>query len=523
MDAETIKKKYQALKSSAERTNFESLWQNVANYILPYNSDITKKTVGGEAKGTSLFDTTGIQAVEEASSGYYSYLMPPGQKFFQIQLNSDKEEAQAWSQLATELIHNSLNDSNIGLETQTMLEQLIALGTSCVFVDFDGEGLTFSGKHIADVVFEEDNKRRIDSVYVKTMMTARQAFMEFGMVPDSMMKDYDTDSNTKHEFIHAVYPRKDRSVDKLDNKNMPYASVWVYCKDSTIVKESGYQNQRYVITRYKLSSTEMHGRSAGTEHLPDIKMLDRMCETYLMSAEKFANPPLLVPDGSLLGQPDVSPGALLIYNAGIGGFEPKPLQTGANPVLTYEVLQNQRQRIQEFFHIDKFKALTDKRNISSATESIERVKEAQRLIGQPISRLEQEYLLPIINIGLNILIRTGLLPPAPEASYDVAFLGKLSLAARSISADSMFATIERSMPMLQINPDMADNWDFDFIARESMRSYGAPLNALVPIEVVEQKRQAREEAQAQAQQQQEMMATAEAVGKNQGLIGKMME
>ena len=72
--------------------------------------------------------------------------------------------------------------------------------------------------------------------------------------------------------------------------------------------------------------------------------------------------------------------------------------------------------------------------------------------------------------------------------------------------------MEMTMPLLQIRPDILDNYDLDEITRDGARNDGLPARWLVDEEDRDKSRQARAEQAAQAQkaQQAQMMADAAA-------------
>ena len=56
----------------------------------------------------------------------------------------------------------------------------------------------------------------------------------------------------------------------------------------------------YVVPKMLKASTEIYGRSPAMNALPDVKVLNKMVETALKAAAKQVDPPLLVPDDSML-------------------------------------------------------------------------------------------------------------------------------------------------------------------------------------------------------------------------------
>ena len=61
-----LDKRYKTLQS--QRSNWESHWQELADFMLPRKADITKKRTQGDKRTEMIFDGTAIHAVELLAS-----------------------------------------------------------------------------------------------------------------------------------------------------------------------------------------------------------------------------------------------------------------------------------------------------------------------------------------------------------------------------------------------------------------------------------------------------------------------
>ena len=86
----------------------------------------------------------------------------------------------------------------------------------------------------------------------------------------------------------------------------------------------------------------------------------------------------------------------------------------------------------------------------------------------------------------------------------VEFTSRIALAIRMIENNAIDRTIERIMPMIQIAPELADNFDLDQMLRDSARNDGISEDVIKNLQEVIEQREAR--AAEMAQQQQMMMA-----------------
>ena len=60
-----------------QRSNWESHWQQIADYMLPRKADSTKKREQGDKRTELLFDGTAIHAVELLASSLHGMLTSP--------------------------------------------------------------------------------------------------------------------------------------------------------------------------------------------------------------------------------------------------------------------------------------------------------------------------------------------------------------------------------------------------------------------------------------------------------------
>ena len=103
----------------------------------------------------------------------------------------------------------------------------------------------------------------------------------------------------KIELVHVARPRTIYNENKLDKKNMPFQSIYFEFSSGHIIDIGGFKELPYVISRY-LKAQQKYGRSPAMNALPDVKVLNKMVETAMKAAAKQVDPPLLVPDDSML-------------------------------------------------------------------------------------------------------------------------------------------------------------------------------------------------------------------------------
>jgi hypothetical protein len=475
----------------------------------------------GREKMRRVFEPTALMASQDMASGLSINLVPPGQKFFSLKASDrelrEVEEVKQYLGKATEIAHDQLFDSNFLLQLNETLRSLVVFGTGNIYSEFK-TSLNFKDYDIAMYLYLENSKGRVDTMLLKFPLTARQAVQEYGN-PGPTVSEAAKDEkkrNEQYEFINIIRPRETRNRDAEDTLNMPFELLVVAVKDIQVILTDGFEEFPFSVPRWMKSSHEKYGRGQGTEALPDVRMLNKMKQSFNELANRHAAPPLEVLE-SFEGNVNVTPNAQNFVQEipSIQGIKQSVL--GNFPV-TRETLDMQREVIKDFFFAKAFAPLTDltgdRRN---QLEINERVQEAFRKIGSPIGRLESELFTPLLTRVVLLLIRNGVIPAPPEMlqgrNFGIEYKGPMSLALKSSEVRASQQWIAAVGAMEEISPGIKDNVDFDSAVRRMARSFGVNEEDIATEEEVAAKREAR--AQQLAQKQALEMAQAAAQGYSQ--------
>ena len=77
-DVEQLKRRYERLK--ADRGNWESHWEEIAEYIMPASVGFTGLRTAGEKRMTKVYDSTGIHSNELLAAGLHGLATNPASK-----------------------------------------------------------------------------------------------------------------------------------------------------------------------------------------------------------------------------------------------------------------------------------------------------------------------------------------------------------------------------------------------------------------------------------------------------------
>src|SRR2546429_10009135 len=79
-DPGALKKRWERL--DANQAVWRDVWQELADYLLPRKSNITKMLVSGQKQTEKLFDSVGIRAPELLAASLAGTLTSPAQQWF---------------------------------------------------------------------------------------------------------------------------------------------------------------------------------------------------------------------------------------------------------------------------------------------------------------------------------------------------------------------------------------------------------------------------------------------------------
>ena len=514
--AKNLLKRFDRLKS--QRQNWESHWQEVADYMQPRKADVTKSRSRGDKRTELIFDSSPLQSVELLAASLHGMLTNPSTPWFSLRFKEDdmenEDEAKEWLESATETMYAAFNKSNFQQEIFELYHDLITFGTAAMFIEEDDEDiLKFSTRHINEMYIAENEKGRIDTVFRKFKISARAAMQKFGNVSANIATTAKKDPYEEVEILHAVYPRSDFNPKKQDKSNMPFESVYLDASSGDELSVSGFREFPFVVPRYLKASHEIYGRSPAMTALPDVKMLNEMSKTTIKSAQKQVDPPLLVPDDGFILPVRTVPGGLNFYRSGTRD-RIEPLNIGANTPLGLNMEEQRRNSIRNAFYVNQL--MMQQGPQMTATEVIQRNEEKMRLLGPVLGRLQSELLKPLIDRAFSLILRKNLFRPAPEflagKDIEIEYVSPLAKAQKSSELQSIMRAIEIMGSLSNVAP-VFDHINMDKLVRHLADIVGVPQKILKPQNQLNAERQQAQAQQEQMMQMQQLQQVAEAGGK----------
>ncbi|EOC5813769.1 portal protein [Cronobacter turicensis] len=496
------------------RKTWEQHWEEVAERCLPRASGFTRKKQDGAKRSEKAIDSTPILALERFAAAVESVVTPRTQTWHGLQNErfADDNEVQKYYEELTRILFRIRYSPQANFANQ-MSENYVsigAFGNGCVFVDeLPGKGARYICYPLQEIYFEENYQGIVDLVHRKFSLTARQAVQQFGKdkLPEFIQQASENNPLTKFDFIHRVWPndkiRYGENGEPVPGPDgMPWKSVYISVSGKKIVRQGGYHTMPYCIARYYKSPGETYGRGPGMTALPDMKVLNEMNKETLIGAQLANRPPVLVSDDGALGNFSLVPGSI---NAGAVSVNGSPLaipfNTGAQPQLGLEMMDQKRQLINDIFLVTLFQILVQNPNMT-ATEAMLRAQEKGQLLAPTMGRIMSEQLGPMIEREIDICGRMGLFPDPPQQlvdagmEFDIDYKSPLVRMQRADEGSGIAQTLQIATSIAQFDPSVLQLFNTGDILREFADINGMPRSLVKdPDEEAQMKAEQAQQAQ----------------------------
>lgn len=520
-----IIRKAETAFNSIERNNAENTWKDLAKYVMPsQNNGFYQRTRDkGEKQGQDVYDSTAILSCRDLSSAMHSTITNPTSKWHQFRFREDElndlEDAFYWIQAANEAVFYALSESNFNDQVGRFYESASGLGTSVILHEEKGsgvfKGMNFKTWGVGEVAFMENQYGIVDTFYRKFNWSAKQAIEKFGdKVDDSIKQAYDRNPLEEFEFVHAIYPRPPEFIKKnvygeSRPESRPFASCYVQCKNGKIVKEDGYYECPAYASRWLTLPGELYGFGPGHIARADTLTLNTLMKDTLIGMAKAVKPMYAITESNLLTG-DLRPGKLVVMRD-VNNF--KEMTSTARFDIGFIEIDKLRESIKSAFYIDKL-MLPPRTQTGEMTayEIQQRLEQMQVILGPVLSRLNSEFLSPMIMRTLNMLIRARIVPPIPDTvvrkarsmgmdsiDYDITYLNQLARSQQLADLRNIQSFAQEVAGLAQtINPSAVDKIDIDATIDEIAKIRNVPESVVNSDEEVQQVRQKREQQQQMA-------------------------
>lgn len=556
VDTKALLRFYEALKT--KRTPWETLWQDIAMYIVPrkypgMNGTVLCPTTENESR---LFDTTAIQAHQINAAGCLAWMTPENSPWFSFSapIRVKDEGVKRWLAKGTQTGFELIGQSPFYLAAHEFYLDRSGFGTACIYCERAEDGkLHFECWELGTFVIAEDHRKQVNTVIRAFKLTATQAEEKFGKdnLPKKIRECLEKGGEKaleEFDFRHFVMPRPKKQQEGTPQESMPIACYYVAVEGAHLCRESGYQIMPCMVSRYLewgTGSGGLYGWAPSFSALPEARQVNFMQKMMDTLAEKIAFPPWIAPAG-LEGEIDVSPAGVTYVSEDIDVTKLKEMPVVGRYDVGMARVQERQKAINSAFNVDMFQMLTsmDKPRQMTAREIAERASEKLIPFSPTFSRIKNEFTNPMLQWlfnemlmaqdfgpweeipqGLAIEQQNGLFIIPPTIRYN----SRMEMAMQQLPTLALYNTVELCMAISQgkgLPP--FDNFDWDKGVRDAAVGYGMDADIIKPMTKVDEVREQQAEAQQAMEQQQQAMAGADAAAKlgsvkQDSLVGKALE
>lgn len=525
-----IRKRVDAL--SEELGVWRTHWQELYDYILPRKAVVVTKQYKGTKRGIDLYDNTALVSCEILAGALHGMLTNPNQQWFELRSSvreiNEIKEVKVYLQELTKRMHDVLNKSNFQTEVHELYLDLCSIGTGVMDVQEDDERIVnFNTRFVDEIRMAENSRGIIEEVYREFKWDAFKIYDKFNdgiklTEEDKLISRFGRevanclkagDYKTKFCVIHSVYRK-----DILSDEAFPFISQYTLKEQEIELSESGYRSFPYLTPRWTKLAGEVWGRSPGMNALPEAKTLNLMAKTVIKGAQKTVDPPLQVPDDGFTSLKKTTPGSFHYYRAGTRD-RAEPIYNDARIDFGFEAMRERQMQIRSAFFVDRLNLPMNDR--MTTVEANQRIEEQFRFLGPMLGRQQIEFLAPLVDRVLDIMIRRDvdgdLIGQPPEIlldnELDVVYTSPIARAQRIDQGQSLLRAWEATTLIAEAKPEALDNIDADEYVKSVWETFGANERVLLSNEKVDAIRDARAEAQQQAVQQNQEMVQTEQISK----------
>jgi len=540
--AQRLLKRHQDLL--AVQWTARTVWQEIADFCIPYKAVITTQRAEGQKKTGRLFDATAPHALSLLAASLHASMTPSTQPWLSLKMRQEAlnaiKEVQDWLEDCARRMHRAFRQSTFAQSVHELYLDLAAFGTGALFVEEKPitqagvfGGFRFHVPAIGTYVIAEDADGQADTLFRTFKLSVRAAYAKWkeAIGPD-LLERLKQKPDDPVEILHAVYPRLDRKYDgetgqaKRGSKNMPWASCYVAVPFKHKIEEGGFEEFPFMVPRWAKTSGETYGTSPSHTALPDVATLNATKEFILKAAPMQIWPPSLERDDSIVGDLDTTPmGRNVVNGAGPIGEQLMFMDTRQRPDMAQMVLAELRQGIHAIYFTDQL-VLREKPDMT-ATEVLALQEQMQRLLGPTTGRLESEFLNPLVQRTFALMARAGAFLRLPEtlqavtrtgqADLDIEYEGPLARAQRTIELAAQDRVVGFVTALAQGKAQFPGaEWDLlktDKMIRDRADITGLPSDNLEAQEQVDAMRADRQTAQENQAKLATMTQMAEAAGK----------
>lgn len=500
----------------SQRSRREPAWLECSKWICPWRGcllDGERQDRQEEEENLMLFNGIAAHAVMRGASGMTSGMTPRNSPWFKPDFQDpgmgELSGAREWLDLLDQRMQDCLSKGGFYQAIQNFNMDLLWAGCALLYSESGTRApLRFESVQVGSYCVALDNEGVLDCVARLVLMPLSSLAASFG--EDKLSRASRSALKKEPYAMRRVW----QLCRVAKSGRWPVTSLWWEEGGEDFLRESGFYEMPFFFTRWHDGAT-VYGTGPGDEALPDARQLDVLERRKLAGLGKLVDPPVTAPT-QLKDVLDLAPGGI---NFMPSHEEIKPILDLSPYAQALRHIQEEiaavSARVQDSLMASIFASipLNQRPRDMSATEFMERKREALQQLGPVISAYEPDVLNPVLQRVLQSLDRLGLTPPPPRSLQGVNlpmkidFISPMANALRQSGAEAARALLAEAAAIFKAsgNAEVYDKLDLDQAIDELARALGAPGGIVRSDEDVEALRQQRAQAQAAQQEAQQVM------------------
>ena len=411
LDGPALLKRFSRAKSG--RTNWEDLWQDIYDLVLPAREGFYEVTPG-EERTEEIFDETALVSLAEFVSRIHQGVIPSHLMWFRLEPGPEVSDPQQRKELQAQLddvgrfIWDAIVNSNFVNEAQEVLTD-IAIGWSTLIVGdgYDGKLLNFKCVPQSHTFWDVGPNKEEDGVFrvrEKVRIADIKLIWSDAHISDQLKGKVAGDPDATTNLVEASYR------DWNEMRTPTYYYQIVAGEDKSLVidrEETGLGARPYVTPRWSVASGEVYGRGPLISALPAIRTTNLVTEMILENSQMAISGLWQVDDDGTINVDNVEivPGAVYARSPDSRGLERADSPSNFN--VADIVLSQQQENIRKALFAENLGPLDQ--TPRSATEINARMQNLAEQTSGPSGRLKVEWLDRMLQRIVWLFTRAGIL------------------------------------------------------------------------------------------------------------------
>ena len=513
VDPQKAKGRLRALQ--AARQQHEQAWRECFDYSLPELglgfSGQSFPTLGDiQQRKALLLDGTSADAMDILADGFAYGMTPSHSLWFALDIGEESHDERRWLDDAAQTGWEYIHASNFDAEAHDAYKNLGGAGWFVLYEDWeDDEGRLYFENWPIHQCFVASSRAggRVDTIYREFTLTAAQCVAEFGedkVSPNVLDMARNGKQDDPVPILWAIEPREAYTAGSKLSRQLPFASCKIELQTLHVITEGGYHEFPCMVPRWTRLPGSVYALGPMSRALADTKSLQEVKRWEFAAAETAIAPPMKAKDDGVLNPRTIKlgPRKVVVVND-MDSIE--PLITGAKVEFGQLMVADLQAAIRRPLMADLFqKLLEDPRMTATQVNAIMQI--IRQRIGPRFSRLQSEYLAPLVERTYGLLLRAGIFGAPPESMQDADYVVRYeSPLAKAQKLDQVAAMDQYEVGLLNkapVVPEVLDGYDWLEADRHKAKLLGVPLKLVRDAKVVAEIQAERAQAQQQQAQQQ---------------------